>query len=154
MRSTSRTELSTWDTCKSPALTHDLGILDQAYLIGTNFILLSRLWHGFVTFGWAIAFPEEEDDETSEPLTPALITASLTNDLYSFEKEREDTKVQNAILVIMREHSYSAEKAREKHEGAKQVSLTLGGPVKKEHLWLYQPSGESGVRMALSATGN
>lgn len=113
MRSTSRTGLSTWDTCESPALTHDLGIPDQAYLNETNFILLSRLWHGLVTFGCAITIPEEEDDETRELLTPALITASLTNDLYSFEKEREDTNVQNAVLVIMREHGCSEEKARE-----------------------------------------
>ena len=44
---------------------------------------------------------------------PALITASLTNDLYSFEKEREDTNVQNAVLVVMREHGCSEKKARE-----------------------------------------
>lgn len=42
-----------------------------------------------------------------------MITASLTNDLFSFEKEREDTNVQNAVLVIMREHGCSEEEARE-----------------------------------------
>jgi ophiobolin F synthase len=42
-----------------------------------------------------------------------LITAYLTNDLFSFEKEREDTNVQNAVLVIMREHGCSEEEARE-----------------------------------------
>ena len=44
---------------------------------------------------------------------PAVITASLTNDLFSFEKERNDTNVQNAVLVAMREHSCSEEEARE-----------------------------------------
>lgn len=48
-----------------------------------------------------------------ELLTPALITASLTNDLFSFEKERDDTNVQNAVLVVMREHGCSEEEARE-----------------------------------------
>ena len=102
-----------WDTCKSPALINDLSTPDQAYPNGTNCIPLSRLWHGLVTFGCAITIPEEEDDVTRELLMPALITASLTNDLYSFEKEREDTNVQNAVLVIMREHGCSEEKAKE-----------------------------------------
>ena len=34
------------------------------------------------------------------------------------------------------------------------VNVISAGPVKKERLWLYQPSRESGVFMALSATGN
>lgn len=113
LRSTSRTGASTWDTCKSPAPSNDLSIIDQAFLSGTNFILLSRLWHGLVTFGCAITIPEDEVDKTRELLTPALITASLTNDLFSFEKERDDTNVQNAVLVIMREHDCSEEDARQ-----------------------------------------
>lgn len=103
----------TWDTCKSPAPNNELSILDQAYLTGTNFIRLSRLWHGLVTFGCAITIPEDEADEVRELLTPALITASLTNDLFSFEKERDDANVQNAVLVVMKEHGCSEEKARE-----------------------------------------
>ena len=79
----------------------------------TNSILLSRLWHGLVTFGCAITIPEEEAEVTKELLTPALITASLTNDLFSFEKERNDKNVQNAVLVVMREHGCSEEDARE-----------------------------------------
>lgn len=42
-----------------------------------------------------------------------MITASLTNDLFSFEKERNDKNVQNAVLVVIREHCYSEGKARE-----------------------------------------
>lgn len=75
--------------------------------------MLSRLWHGLVTFCCAITIPEEEVDITKELLTPALVTASLVNDLFSFEKERDDKNVQNAILVIMKEHGCSEEKARE-----------------------------------------
>ena len=74
--------------------------------------MLLRLWHGLVTFCCAITIPEEEADVTRELLTPALITASLVNDLFSFEKERDDKNVQNAILVIMKEHGCSEEKAR------------------------------------------
>lgn len=113
LRGTSRTDASTWDTCKFPAPTNGLSILDQVYLAGTDSVLLSRLWHGLVTFGCAITIPEDAVDETRELLTPALIAASLTNDLFSFEKEREDANVQNAVLVIMREHSCSEEEARE-----------------------------------------
>lgn len=79
----------------------------------TNRFLLSRLWHGLVTFGCAITIPEEEEDETKELLTPALITASLTNDLFSFEKERDDVNVQNAVLVVMREHGCSEAESRD-----------------------------------------
>lgn len=42
-----------------------------------------------------------------------MFTASLTNDLFSFEKERGDVNVQNAVLVVMREHGCSEEEARE-----------------------------------------
>ncbi|GAB7349558.1 hypothetical protein MBLNU459_g0254t1 [Dothideomycetes sp. NU459] len=70
------------------------------------------LWHGLVTFGCAITIPEEEADEVRELLTPALISAALVNDLFSFEKERDDANVQNAVLVVMTEHSCSEEEAR------------------------------------------
>lgn len=42
-----------------------------------------------------------------------MITASLTNDLFSFEKERDDVNVQNAVLVVMREHGCSEAESRE-----------------------------------------
>ena len=102
-----------WDICKSSASSNGLSVLDQAFLTDTNLLRLSRLWHGLVTFGCAITISEEEEDETRELLMPALITASLTNDLFSFEKERDDVNIQNAVLVIMREHSCSEEEARE-----------------------------------------
>lgn len=42
-----------------------------------------------------------------------MITASLTNDLLSFEKERDDVNVLNAVLVVMREHGCSEAESRE-----------------------------------------
>lgn len=42
-----------------------------------------------------------------------MITASLTNNLFSFEKERDDVNIQNAILVVMREHGCSEAESRE-----------------------------------------
>ncbi|KAI0160238.1 geranylgeranyl pyrophosphate synthase [Xylariaceae sp. FL1272] len=76
-------------------------------------------WHGLVTFGCAITIPDEEADETRELLTSALIAASLGNDLYSYEKEYEDTMraglpdVVNAIWVIMGEHKCTEAEAKE-----------------------------------------
>jgi len=84
-----------------------------SYVTRTNFIPPSRLWHGLVTFGCAITIPDEEADEVKELLTSALITASLVNDLFSFEKERDDVNVQNAVLVVMKEHGCSEEEARD-----------------------------------------
>ncbi|KAI3326695.1 geranylgeranyl pyrophosphate synthase [Xylariaceae sp. AK1471] len=76
-------------------------------------------WHGLVTFGCAITIPEEQADITRELLTPALIAASLGNDLFSYEKEYEDTMnaglpdVVNAIWVIMGEHGCTEVEAKE-----------------------------------------
>ncbi|KAI0448819.1 geranylgeranyl pyrophosphate synthase [Xylaria acuta] len=76
-------------------------------------------WHGLVTFGCAIAIPDEEAAETRELLTSALIAASLGNDLFSYEKEYEDTMraglpdVVNAIWVIMGEHGCTEQEAKE-----------------------------------------
>jgi ophiobolin F synthase len=42
-----------------------------------------------------------------------LITAALLNDLFSFEKEKNDENVQNAVLVVMTERGCSEAEARE-----------------------------------------
>lgn len=42
-----------------------------------------------------------------------MITAALTNDLFSFEKERNDVNVQNAILIVTQEHRCSEKESRE-----------------------------------------
>ncbi|KAI0526192.1 geranylgeranyl pyrophosphate synthase [Xylaria bambusicola] len=76
-------------------------------------------WHGLVTFGCSLTIPDEEAAETRELLTSALIAASLGNDLYSYEKEYEDTMkaglpdVVNAVWVIMGEHGCSEAEAKE-----------------------------------------
>ncbi|KAM3432410.1 hypothetical protein NHJ13734_006875 [Beauveria thailandica] len=71
------------------------------------------LWHGLVTFGCGLTIPDDEADQVQQLLMPALATASLTNDLFSFEKERNDTNVQNGVLVVMKEHGCTEEAARE-----------------------------------------
>ncbi|KAL6231722.1 isoprenoid synthase domain-containing protein [Aspergillus navahoensis] len=64
------------------------------------------LWHGLVTFGCAITIPNEEE-EARRLIIPALIKASLLNDVFSFEKEKNDANVQNAVLIVMNEHGCS-----------------------------------------------
>ena len=104
-----------WDICESLASSDD----SASYIEPIEprlifyFPLLSRLWHGLVTFGCAITIPEEEEQQTKNILMPAVIAASLTNDLFSFEKERDDVNVQNAVLVVMREHDCSEAESRE-----------------------------------------
>ncbi|KAJ9306175.1 hypothetical protein DTO217A2_4291 [Paecilomyces variotii] len=85
----------------------------EEYLPYRAFDVGYMLWHGLVLFGCAITIPDEEAEEATRLITPALFTASLTNDLFSFEKERGDVNVQNAVLVVMREHGCSEEQARE-----------------------------------------
>ncbi|KAK2767552.1 hypothetical protein FQN54_003710 [Arachnomyces sp. PD_36] len=75
-------------------------------------------WHGLVTFGCGLTIPDEEEAISKELMTPALIAASLTNDLFSYEKEYEDAMkaghpdVVNAIWVMMGEHGISTEEAK------------------------------------------
>ncbi|KAJ8113439.1 hypothetical protein OPT61_g4437 [Boeremia exigua] len=71
------------------------------------------LWHCLVAFGCEISIPEEEEGIAKELLSPVIRHAFLTNDLFSFEKEKHDVNCQNAVLVVMREHSCEEEEARE-----------------------------------------
>jgi ophiobolin F synthase len=71
------------------------------------------LWHGLVTFGCAITVPDEEEEEAKRLIIPALIQASLLNDLFSFQKEKNDANVQNAVLIVMNEHGCIEEEARD-----------------------------------------
>lgn len=71
------------------------------------------LWHGLVCFGCAIAIPEDEEEEAKRLIMPALVQASLLNDIFSFEKEKDDANVQNAVLVVMNEHRCGEAEARE-----------------------------------------
>jgi hypothetical protein len=59
----------------------------------------------------------------AELVLPAVIAASLTNDLYSYEKEAEAARragndhITNALWVLMVEHDISLEEARERAKG-------------------------------------
>lgn len=72
------------------------------------------LWHGLVTYGCAITIPDEELELSKQYLIPALYMASLTNDMFSYEKEKNDKNVQNAVVVLMREHGCSEAEAKER----------------------------------------
>ncbi|KAL3448111.1 Ophiobolin F synthase [Aspergillus insuetus] len=70
-------------------------------------------WHGLVTFGCAITVPEEEEEERRTLLEPAVIACLMTNDLFSYEKEKNDVNPQNAVAVIMKMHKCSEVEARD-----------------------------------------
>ncbi len=77
-----------------------------------------RIWFGTVTFGMALTIPEHEMSLCSQLARPAFAALSLTNDLFSWEKERDDAKrdglahVINAIWVIMGERSMTELEAK------------------------------------------
>lgn len=66
-----------------------------------------------MAFSCEISIPDEEEALAKELLSPVIRHAFLTNDLFSFEKEKNDVNCQNAVLVVMREHSCGEEEARE-----------------------------------------
>lgn len=66
-----------------------------------------------MAFGCEISILDEEEDLAKELLSPVIRHAFLTNDLFSFEKEKHDVNCQNAVLVVMREHSCGEEEARD-----------------------------------------
>ena len=78
-----------------------------------------RFWFGMVTFGMALTIPEHEMDLCKELVRPAFAAISLTNDLFSWEKERDAAErhcsphIVNAIWVLMREHSITELEAQE-----------------------------------------
>jgi hypothetical protein len=72
-----------------------------------------------LTFGMALTIPDDELSLCMRLARPGYAAISLTNDLYSWQKEREDAAasgldyVFNAVWVIMRERTCSEEKALE-----------------------------------------
>lgn len=66
----------------------------------------------------ALTIPEEEMEECKQLVQPAFAAISLTNDLFSWEKERDAAKdggqphVMNAIWVLMRELCISEDEAK------------------------------------------
>lgn len=67
----------------------------------------------------AITIPEDEMGLSSQLLRPGWIALGLSNDFFSWEKEREAatrmgaTKVVNAIYILMEEHAISVSEAKE-----------------------------------------
>lgn len=66
----------------------------------------------------ALTIPEEELEICKRLVMPAFAVLSLTNDLYSWEKERDAARragipfVVNAIWVLMKEHSMDEMEAK------------------------------------------
>lgn len=76
------------------------------------------IWFGTLTFGMALSIPDDELELCMELARPGYAAISLTNDLYSWNKEREDARraghdcVYNAIWVIMKERSVGETEAK------------------------------------------
>jgi hypothetical protein len=73
---------------------------------------------GLVTFGMGLTIPENDIERSTEATQSAFAVIALTNDLFSWERERDAAKrdnmphVVNAIWVIMGQHSVSEEEAK------------------------------------------
>jgi hypothetical protein len=73
---------------------------------------------GFVTFGMALTIPESDVSLATSATSTAFAVVALTNDLFSWERERDAAKrdgmphVVNAVWVIMGQHSVSADEAK------------------------------------------
>ncbi|KAK7935351.1 hypothetical protein PG985_000846 [Apiospora marii] len=76
------------------------------------------IWFGTLTFGMALTVPERDIEACMELARPGYAALGLTNDLYSWDKEREAARsmgqsyVFNAVWVIMKEHGVSEEEAK------------------------------------------
>ncbi|KAK6204002.1 hypothetical protein LQW54_008575 [Pestalotiopsis sp. IQ-011] len=76
------------------------------------------MWFGVLTFGMALTIPESEYDRCMQLARPGYAALGLTNDLYSWEKEKQDALrlkqeyVFNSIWVIMREMQVTEEQAK------------------------------------------
>ena len=81
--------------------------------------LLFRFWVGLLLFAMDLAVSDQEIDLCKQLGKPAWAAVCLTNDIYSWEKERDDaaksgdSHVINAIWVLMTEHSISEPQAQE-----------------------------------------
>ncbi|GAW17676.1 hypothetical protein ANO14919_071360 [Xylariales sp. No.14919] len=77
------------------------------------------IWFGTLTFGMALTIPDDEYDICMEMARSGYTALGLTNDLFSWEKERHDATeagldyVFNAIWVIMKERSVNEAEAKE-----------------------------------------
>jgi hypothetical protein len=80
--------------------------------------LFPRIWFGTLTFGMGLTIPSNEYHLCMELARPGYAALGLTNDLYSWEKERQDAERQgqdyvfNIIWVIMKEQSVGEVEAK------------------------------------------
>jgi hypothetical protein len=78
---------------------------------------IPRFWYGMLTFAMALTIPAAELDLCMKLARPGYAAISLTNDLYSWRKEREDAEkaghdyVFNAVWVVMQERKCSEDTA-------------------------------------------
>ncbi|KAI0399778.1 fusicoccadiene synthase [Xylaria palmicola] len=76
------------------------------------------IWFGTLTFGMALTIPDDEYEICMEMARSGYAALGLTNDLFSWEKERHDARksgldyVFNAIWVIMKERSVNEAEAK------------------------------------------
>uniref|UniRef100_A0A1Y1MMD3 Terpene synthase metal-binding domain-containing protein n=1 Tax=Photinus pyralis TaxID=7054 RepID=A0A1Y1MMD3_PHOPY len=77
------------------------------------------IWFGTLTFGMALTIPEDEYRQCMELARPGYIVLGLTNDVYSWEKERAAAEkagqdhVFNAVWVVMKERSVGEAEAKQ-----------------------------------------
>ncbi|KAK3337581.1 isoprenoid synthase domain-containing protein [Cercophora scortea] len=78
----------------------------------------TRIWFGTLTFGMGLTIPDDEYQLCMELARPGYVALGLTNDLYSWDKERQAAERQgqdyvfNAIWVIMRERGVGEVEAK------------------------------------------
>nr|POE90124.1 fusicoccadiene synthase [Quercus suber] len=78
-------------------------------------------WFGLVTFAMGLTIPEHEFSLSKSLSFASWSALALTNDLYSWEKERKEasrkgeTHVMNAIWVLMVEHDILELEAKERY---------------------------------------
>ena len=81
--------------------------------------MIDRFWFGLVTFAMGLTIPEHEMDLCKRLSHPSWAALALTNDLYSWEKERDaaaqagEPHVVNGIWVLMQKHSVTEAGAKD-----------------------------------------
>jgi hypothetical protein len=80
-------------------------------------LTIRRFWYGTLTFAMALTIPEHELELCCSLARPGYSAISLTNDLYSWKKEKKAAKdagqdhVFNAIWVLMTERAITEKEA-------------------------------------------
>lgn len=113
--------METWDKFVKTASAHKhlthFATLDE-YLHTKVIDIGQMVWLGVITFGMGISITENEADLCAELLRPAWLAVGLTTDLFSWEKDHQETiqagqlDTVNAIWVLMGEHSITEEEAK------------------------------------------